>query len=137
MPSLIEAVERANSVILRAFQVFLGGNQHVLAENGNTPFTKITRKVIVAGRDRRSKRPASARHFLDAMKGLFASAVEAEHVTVNPTVGIQSQRKARATASPLGPLSTLPPLRSDGRSAPASVSRSTFSATLGCAAATP
>jgi integrase len=71
--------------------------KHVLAENGDTPFTKITRKVIVAGRDRRSKRPASARHFLDTMKGLFAWALDAEHVTVDPAIGIGAPKPKEGT----------------------------------------
>jgi integrase len=44
---------------------------HVLETAGKQPFAKITTAVIMAGRDRRANTPFQARHFLDAMRGLF------------------------------------------------------------------
>jgi integrase len=56
------------------------------------PYSKINRKAIVAGRDRRSDTPAAAKHFLQSMRGLFDWAVEAEHVRENPARGVKVSR---------------------------------------------
>jgi integrase len=61
---------------------------HVLAQSGDVPAAKIERKHIVQGRDRRRDTPAQARHFLDAMRGMFCWA-DAEHVKKNPTDGVK------------------------------------------------
>jgi integrase len=52
------------------------------------PATDITRDTILDGVKRREKTPSQARHFLDAMRGLFEWAVKAEHVDVDPTAGV-------------------------------------------------
>src|SRR5262249_20040066 len=57
----------------------------VLKTAGNEPLSSITGKNIKAGIDRR--KPHQARHFLDTMRGMFKWAVEAEHVSVDPTAG--------------------------------------------------
>lgn len=57
----------------------------VIESAGNEPFADITRKTVVAGRDRRSATPAMARHFVDAMRGLFEWAVDAEIAKLDPT----------------------------------------------------
>jgi integrase len=62
---------------------------HILKTAGNAPFAKITRKVIVEGRDRRRDTPAQANNFLKAMRGLFQWALEAEHINVDPTDGVR------------------------------------------------
>jgi integrase len=62
---------------------------HVLAQAGDKRADVITRKHIVEGRDRRRDTPAQARHFLDTMRGLFCWALDAEHVTKNPTDGVK------------------------------------------------
>lgn len=66
----------------------------VIASAGREPCDAITRKVIIAGRDRRAATPAMARHFLDTMRGLFEWAAEAEHVSADPTVGIKTPKKS-------------------------------------------
>jgi integrase len=63
---------------------------HVLETAGQQPFARITTAVIMAGRDRRANTPFQARHFLDAMRGLFRWAVKARLVKVDPTVGIDN-----------------------------------------------
>lgn len=56
---------------------------------------KITAATILAGRERRADTPAQARNFLDAMRGLFSWAHEAQHVKADPTVGVKNPpRKA-------------------------------------------
>ncbi|WP_162826738.1 tyrosine-type recombinase/integrase [Pseudolabrys taiwanensis] len=62
--------------------------KNVLETAGDKPFAKITKATIVAGRERRASTPAQARNFLDAMRGLFRWAVEAQHVKVDPTEGV-------------------------------------------------
>ena len=53
------------------------------------PVAKITEAVIVAGRERRKETPFQARHFLDAMRHLFAWAVEAGHAKANPAANVK------------------------------------------------
>jgi integrase len=63
---------------------------HVLASAGEQPFPKITTAIIVAGRERRAKTPDQARHFLDAMRGLFRWALAAKLVKSDPTAGVEN-----------------------------------------------
>lgn len=64
--------------------------KHVLESAGDKDYRKITRKVIVDGRERRSKTPSQSRNFLDAMRGLFRWALEAELVAIDPTAGVKN-----------------------------------------------
>lgn len=68
----------------------------VLDNAGHVPATAVTRKKIVEGRDMRSKTPNQARHFLDTMRGLFKWAVEAEHVPLDPTLGVTNPKKIQS-----------------------------------------
>lgn len=63
--------------------------KHVLETSGDKALSLVTRKAIVAGRDRRKDTPAMARHFVETMRGLFAWAVDAEHVKVDPTLNVK------------------------------------------------
>jgi hypothetical protein len=56
---------------------------------GNEPYSAITKKVIVAGRDRRKATPFAANDFLKAMRGLFQWAVESDFVKSAPTDGVE------------------------------------------------
>jgi len=62
----------------------------VLAGAGEQPFAEITTASIVAGRERRAKTPDQARHFLDAMRGLFRWALAAKLVKSDPTAGVEN-----------------------------------------------
>jgi integrase len=73
----------------------------VLEAAGDKPFRAITAAVIVAGRDRRSATPAQARNFLDAMRGLFKWAKAAQHVSINPTDGIENPRRKKGPGFPV------------------------------------
>ncbi len=66
--------------------------KNIIRSAGQTPSGEITKAAIVAGRDRRAATPAQARHFLQAMRGLFAWAVEAELVRSNPADGVKVKR---------------------------------------------
>lgn len=68
--------------------------KHVCKTAGREPFTRIDRKTIVAGRDRRRETPNAARHFVQAMRGLFEWTPEAEHVKADPTLGVKMVRPA-------------------------------------------
>jgi len=61
----------------------------VIATAGSEPIAKITTATIGAGRDRRKETPFQARHFLDAMGGLFEWAMEQSHVKVDPTANVK------------------------------------------------
>ena len=63
--------------------------RQVIETAGRSPFAAITAATIAAGRDRRGKTPFQARHFLDAMRGLFAWAQEAQFVKSNPAAEIR------------------------------------------------
>lgn len=52
------------------------------------PISAITRKAIIAGLDRRAATPHAANQFLKTLAGLFKWAVYAEHVKVNPVIGV-------------------------------------------------
>jgi integrase len=75
--------------------------KRVLETAGDKPYRNITQAVIVAGKDRRAKTPAQARNFLDAMRGLFKWAKQAQHVTVDPTAGITNPKRKRGPGFPV------------------------------------
>ena len=54
------------------------------------PIARITTTIVVAGRERRLKTPHQARHFLDALRGIFQWAVEAKLVKSDPTAGVKN-----------------------------------------------
>jgi integrase len=63
---------------------------HVIETAGDQPFARITSESIRAGRERRSKTPAQARHFLNALRGLFKWAKDAGFVKINPASGVEN-----------------------------------------------
>ena len=68
--------------------------KHVAASAGHLSNTKITKLTIIAGRDLRAATLAQARNFLDAMRGLFRWALDAQHVKVaRPPASKTSRRK--------------------------------------------
>ncbi len=64
--------------------------RQVIETAGDQPVSKITTATMMAGRDRRKATPFQARHFLDAMRGLFRWAVKAGVVKVDPTIGVDN-----------------------------------------------
>jgi hypothetical protein len=61
--------------------------RHVLEMAGGQPLSRITTTTIMTGRDRRAATPAQARHFLDAMRGLYRWAAKSKIVRADPTIG--------------------------------------------------
>lgn len=57
-------------------------------KNAQGPFLAVTKAVIKKGMDKRAATPNSANNFLKTMSHLFKWAAEAEHVEVNPCIGV-------------------------------------------------
>jgi integrase len=70
--------------------------RHILETAGKQPISRITTASIMAGRDRRIDTPSQARHFLDAMRGLFRWAVKAKIVRTDPTIGVDDPPRAKS-----------------------------------------
>ena len=75
--------------------------EHVIATSGREPFTAINRKSIIAGREKRASTPAQARKFLDAMRGLFRWALDAEHIKMDPTAGVKNPENPKNNGFPV------------------------------------
>jgi integrase len=69
--------------------------QGVMQAAGTEKFRAVSKRAIIAGRDRRKDTPAQARNFLDAMRGLFRWALDAGHVKADPTAGIKNPKRPR------------------------------------------
>lgn len=69
--------------------------QGIVKTAGHVAFKAITRKTILDGREKRAATPAQSRNFLDAMRGLFAWALQAEHVSLDPTVGVENPKRPK------------------------------------------
>jgi len=57
---------------------------------GHESYARINQATITAGKERRAKTPHQARHFLDAMRGLFRWASKAKLIKVDPTAGVSN-----------------------------------------------
>jgi integrase len=64
--------------------------KQVIAASGTASYAVITRADIERGRERRATTPHQARHFLDAMRGLFRWAHKAKLIKQDPTAGVES-----------------------------------------------
>ena len=69
--------------------------RQVIQSAGDQPLSKITTATIITGRERRSKTPFQARHFLDAMRGLFRWAFNTEFVRTDPTAGVKNPARKK------------------------------------------
>ena len=63
--------------------------RQLLATAGSTPLPRITTAAIAEGCERRKATPAQAKHFFDALRGLFKWATKAKHVRSDPTIGVE------------------------------------------------
>ena len=68
--------------------------RQITEESGTAPFKGVERKHIVRGVERRADRPGAARHFLEAMRGLFKWAADLGHVPADPTAGVTAPKKS-------------------------------------------
>jgi len=69
--------------------------KQVVETAGHEPYARITQATILAGKERRAHTPHQARHFLDAMRGLFRWAHKAGLVKVDPTLGVSNPARKR------------------------------------------
>lgn len=72
----------------------------VLAKSGNERIAALNRKSIEAGKESRRATPAQARHFLNAMRGLFKWAKGAKHASTDPTEGVEKPTQPRTDGFP-------------------------------------
>lgn len=75
--------------------------KQVLRSAAGEPVTRITKAAIIAGRDRRAHAPSQARHFLQAMRGLFRWALEADHIKIDPTHGVNDPPRPKSGGFPV------------------------------------
>jgi integrase len=75
--------------------------KHVLQTAAAEPVARITKAAIIAGRDRRAQTPCQARHFLQAMRGLFRWALDADHVKIDPTHGVDDPPRPKSGGFPI------------------------------------
>jgi integrase len=59
---------------------------------GTMKLTEWRKAEIAAGRDKRTDRPAAARHFVESLRGFFQWALESGLVRIDPTVGVKVAR---------------------------------------------
>ncbi len=89
--------------------------RQVLEAAGAQPLFRITTSSIMAGRDRRAATPSQARHFLDAMRGLFRWAAKARIVRMIRQSELMIRRVPRVMAFRHGLRITSLPTSGDGR----------------------
>lgn len=109
--------------------------RQVIETAGVQPIARITTTIIVAGRERRMKTPHQARHFLDAMRGLFQWAMEAKLVKSDPTAGVKNPPRKNGPDSRCGLRRTWRPMSGVGPLAHANVFGSMCWLIRDCAAA--
>ena len=68
---------------------------HVLKTGGSESLSRIDRKAILKGRERRAATPAQAKNFLSTMRGLFNWAVDTDLVRTDPTQGITANKSKK------------------------------------------
>ena len=71
--------------------------EQVLAASGNVSYALITKADIERGRERRAAAsPHQARHFLNAVRGLFRWAHRAQHIKHDPTAGVEAPARPKS-----------------------------------------
>jgi len=71
--------------------------KQVVETSGEAPFTAITRKHIIDGRERRAKTPSQAGHFIATMRGMFVWAVDVSLLEADPTAGVKPPKKPKTS----------------------------------------
>jgi integrase len=71
--------------------IFIG----VMKTAGGEPYSAVTKKAVERGKDARRDRPAQARNFLDAMRGLFRWAFAHELIKTDPTASVQNPKRKK------------------------------------------
>jgi integrase len=68
---------------------------HVLKTGGGEPLSRIDRKAILKGRERRAATPSQAKNFISTIRGLFSWAVDTDLVRTDPTQGITTNKSKK------------------------------------------
>lgn len=79
------ATQRQRLLILRKIEAAIGSSR----------LKEWRRADVLAGRDKRAATPAAARHFVDALRSMFAYLVEVEHMRENPCDGVKTPQNRR------------------------------------------
>ena len=74
--------------------------KHVIDKAGEQSLLADHHAMIIAGRERRKDTPAQARHFLDALRGLFKWAIKANIVKTDPTIGVDNPQTKKGPGFP-------------------------------------
>jgi integrase len=75
--------------------------KRILTANPKLSFGDVDKKLIVDTREAKKATPSEANNFLDAMRGLFKWAEEAQHVEANPVVGIKNLKRPKTGGFPM------------------------------------
>ncbi|WP_285295652.1 tyrosine-type recombinase/integrase [Aureimonas altamirensis] len=71
--------------------------RQILEKVGGNPVSDLNKATVIAGRDKRAgTAPHQARHFMDALRGLFRWALAADKVKVDPTEGVANPKRSRS-----------------------------------------
>ena len=74
--------------------------KHVLESAGAMGVEKITKAIVVAGRERRQKTPSAANNYLNCLSRLFGWAVESEFMAANPADGVKLLQRPKSGGFP-------------------------------------
>lgn len=66
----------------------------IVAKAGHVPARAVTAGNVRKGLADRRATPAQARHYLDALRGLFRWAIAEDHATIDPTSGVEPPKRA-------------------------------------------
>jgi integrase len=72
---------------------------HVLKSAGQEPLSKITKKSVEAGVERRKAAPSQAKHFVASLRGMFEWALAGDLARIDPTHGISFKKSKKAAKS--------------------------------------
>lgn len=73
----------------------------VLKEGGGAPLSVVTKKMVIAGRQRREHTPSQANNYLNTLRGMFGWAVDDEIIKVDPTVGVKNVKRPKSDGFPV------------------------------------
>jgi integrase len=69
--------------------------RRITTANPDLPYRAVDRPLIVKTRDSKKDTPSEANNFLDALRGLFSWALDADLVKANPVVGIKNLKRPK------------------------------------------
>lgn len=70
--------------------------KHIILSAGMEPYRSVSRGDILKGIERRAQTPSQARNFLDAMRGVFRWALNAEMIANDPTASVKNPPRPKS-----------------------------------------